>query len=225
MSRKSGPTFSIRRVQLIGIVASRVRVRLGSIFIGSAICFAPDSAEAHTAFKNLGSFWSGALHVLTSFDQAGLLLGLAIWASLQRRRLDAPVVGAICLGSLIGSIVGWGTGLQFDALLYVSAMMFLIGVAGATAVNASRALLISAAACSAALIGLASEMGMEGLQPGLFALGAAIAAASLASYGLIAVSPSYPDWVKIALRAGASWIAAIGLMVFAVEVSRLRGHA
>jgi hydrogenase/urease accessory protein HupE len=201
------------------------RARLGSIFIGAAIGFAPGSAEAHTAFKSLGSFWSGSLHVLTSFDQIGLMLGLAIWASLQRKRRDAAVVGAACLGALLGSLFGWGSSSQFETLLYVAATMFLIGGAGAVALDVGRALLISVAACSGALIGLASEMGRDGMQPGLFALGAAIAAASAVSYGLIAVSPSYPDWVKIALRAGASWIAAIGLMIFALEASRLRGHA
>lgn len=197
--------------------------RRGALLIGAAICLPLGSAEAHTAFKSLGSFWSGTLHVLTSFDQAGLLLGLAIWAGLQRQRLDAAVVGAICVGSLLGSLIGWGAGAQFDALVYVSAAMFLIGVAGAAALNMGRSLLIPVAVCSA-LIGLASEMGADGLQHGLVALGGAIAAASIVSYGLIAISEAPPSWLAIAFRAGASWIAAIGLMVFALEYSRLHGH-
>ncbi len=127
---------------------------------------------------------------------------MAIWAGLQRRRLDAPVVGALCAGSLAGSLASWVDGAQFDTLLYLSAAMVLIGIVGAAALNVVSALLNSAAACCGVLIGFASEMGADGLHPALFALGAAIASASVASYGFIAIAPSCPDWIKIALRAG-----------------------
>ncbi|HTV34004.1 MAG TPA: HupE/UreJ family protein [Methylocella sp.] len=189
-----------------------------------ALGFAPNSAEAHTAFKTLGSFWSGVLHVLTSFDQLGFLLGLSIWVSLQARRSDAPVVGTLCLSSLFGSLVAWETGTQFDSLVYISVLMVVVGVAGATAFHVIEKLLIAVAACGGTLIGMASEMGAAGLQTGLVALGGSIATGSITSYGLIAITPSYPAWGKIALRATASWIAAIGLMTFALEVSRLHGR-
>ncbi len=100
--------------------------------------------------------------------------------------------------------------------------MLLIGVAGAATFDLGAALLVFIAACCGVQIGLAVEMGAESMQPALFALGAAIAAASAASYGFIAVAPHYPEWVRIALRAAASWIAAIGLMVLALQLSKLR---
>ena len=193
-------------------------------FVCAAIYFGPDPAEAHTAFKTLGSFWSGALHVLTSFDQMGLLLALAIWASLQTQRRDAPVVGAVCLGSLFGSLISWAVGAQFDTLFYTSALMVVIGVAGAVALDAVKGVLVVIAASGGALIGITSEINIEGLQRGLIALGAAIAAASTTSYGLIGIAPALPGWMRVAVRAAASWIAAIGLMVFALEYSQLHGH-
>jgi hydrogenase/urease accessory protein HupE len=204
--------------------SSAARGWRGRIFVGLAVCCVPGSAEAHAAFKNMGSFWSGVLHPLTSFDQVGFLLGLAIWASFQDPRLDAPVVGTVFVGSLFGSLVAWRTGWEFDTLLYVSALMVLIGLAGAARLTVGKAPLISVAACGSSLVGIASTGGMGGLTPGLFALGAAVASASVTSYGLIAAARSGPAWVKIAFRASASWITAIGLMVFALEYSRLSGH-
>jgi urease accessory protein len=202
----------------------RREARLGACLVGAA-CIAPSAAEAHSAFKTLGSFWSGALHVLTSVDQVGLLLGLTIWACLQRRRSDAPIVGALCVGSMAGSLAGWASGARFDSLVYASALMLLIGVAGAAALDLGAALPFFIAACCGVQIGLAVETGAESMQPALFALGAAIAAASVTSYGFIVVAPSYPGWVKIALRAVASWIAAIGLMVLALQLAKLRASA
>nr|CAJ01594.1 hypothetical protein orf21 [Methylocapsa acidiphila] len=163
--------------------------------------------------------------MLTSFDQIALLVGLAIWASLQSRRGDAPIVGTLCLGSWAGSLAVFASAAQFDPLVYASALMVLIGIAGAAALDLGKTTLILIAACCGFLIGLASQMGAEGLQPALFGLGAAIAACSLVSYGFIAIAPSAPNWAKIALRAGASWIAAIGLMVFALQFAHLRGRA
>jgi|GEM_PF-1570856 len=213
--------IKVRRCDVRNMVHSFFRP---PAFIVLACCFAPSPTEAHTAFKSLGSFWSGVVHVLTSFDQLGFLLGLSIWVSLQPRRSDAPVVGALCLSSLFGSLIGWGSGAQFDPLVYISALMVVVGVAGAAAFNVIGGFLISIAACGGTLIGMASEMGAMGLNIGLVALGGAMAAASVTSYGLIAITPSYPAWGKIALRAGASWIAAIGLMVFALAYSRIHDH-
>ena len=193
------------------------------VFVGLVLCSLPSSAEAHTAFKNLGSFWSGVLHPLTSFDQVGLLLGLAIWAGFQDPRLQAAVVAVVFAGSLFGGLTAWWLGWEFETLLYVSALMVLIGLAGAARLSAGKALLFCVATCGSSLVGIASAGGMGGLTPGLFALGAAVAVASITSYGLIAAAHSGPAWFEIALRASASWITAIGLMVFAWEYRRLSG--
>ncbi|HJU18464.1 MAG TPA: hypothetical protein VJ770_18595, partial [Stellaceae bacterium] len=64
-----------------------------------------------------------------------------------------------------------------------------------------------------------------GLSGALFAIGAATALASVLSYGLIATAKAKADWTLIALRAGASWIAAIGVMIFAFASTQLLGHS
>jgi hydrogenase/urease accessory protein HupE len=192
------------------------------VFVGS---FVPSRAEAHTAFDSLGSFWSGVLHVLTAVDQLGVLLGLAIWAGLQPRRIDSSIVGAILVCSLLGAGMSGMLGLRFNAALLLSATMFLMGVAAASAVRIGAVWLLPVAAWCGALIGAANAVDSAGLQLGLFALGLSIAAASTLSYGLIGTAHTPGrEWLRISLRVGASWIGATGLMVCALEYARLAWH-
>ena len=71
--------------------------------------------------------------------------------------------------------------------------------------------------------GAAGADATSGLSVMLFSLGAAIATASVLSYGLLAARRLEAEWGRIARRAGASWIAAIGLMVLALSFARRGG--
>jgi hydrogenase/urease accessory protein HupE len=185
----------------------------------------PSRAEAHTAFDSLGSFWSGVLHVLTAVDQLGVLLGLAIWAGLQRRRTDPFIVGAVLICSLLGAGASGLFGLRFNAALPLSATMFLLGVAAAAAVRIGRAWLLTIASSCGALIGAANVADSPASQLWLFALGLSIATASTVSYGLIGTAHAPGrEWLSISFRVGASWIGATGLMVCALEYARLAPH-
>src|SRR5215831_14384338 len=80
--------------------------RWGLLLLSFVIWLIPASAEAHTPLQGIGSFWSGVAHVLTSLDQLGFLLGLAIWTSFQDRRLDARLIGTAFVAALIGVWLG-----------------------------------------------------------------------------------------------------------------------
>jgi hydrogenase/urease accessory protein HupE len=192
------------------------------VFVAS---FVPSRAEAHTAFDGLGSFWSGVLHVLTAVDQLGILLGLAIWAGLQQRRIDSPIVGTVLVCSLLGAGIGGTLGLRFHSALLLPATMFLLGVAAAAAVRIGPAWLLMIAAWTGALIGAADVADSPAPQLWLFALGLSVATASVVSYGLIGTAHAPGrEWLRISFRVGASWIGATGLMVCALEYARLARH-
>ncbi len=187
--------------------------------------FVPSRAEAHTAFESLGSFWSGVLHVLAALDQLGILLALAIWTGLQRRRINSSIVGAVLICSLLGANLSAALQLHFNAPLLLSGTMFLLGAAAASAVNIAAAWLLVIAAWCGALIGSSDAVELGGSQQWVFALGVSIATASTVSYGLIGTTHAPGrDWLNITFRVGASWIASVGLMVCALEYSRLTGH-
>ena len=192
--------------------------------LGVAACLVPASAEAHTALQGVGSFWSGVAHLLTSLDQLGFLLGLAIWTSFHDRRFDAGVI-AVASGAML---VGVGAGVSFAGLgqtdlAAAAALMVAVGLAGAMRLRGGAPVLLGLALLGGAVGGAASADAASGLSLALFSLGAAVATASVLSYGLLAARRLDAEWGSVARRAGASWIAAIGLMVLAFSLVRHGG--
>jgi urease accessory protein len=196
------------------------------LFLGFAVWLAPAAAEAHTALRGVGSFWSGVAHLLTSLDQLGFLLGLAIWTSFHDRRLDARMIGAAFAAALIGVWFGisFGEAPRLDLAAAMAALMTAVGLAGAARLRIGAAPLVSLAVAGGVIGGAASADATVGLSVALFSLGASIATASVLSYGLLAARRLETDWGRIARRAGASWIAAIGLMMLALSFAAHPGR-
>jgi urease accessory protein len=192
--------------------------------VAAAVFFLiPSVAAAHTAFVALGSFWAGALHPLSALDEIGLIVGLAIWAGLQQRR-DMFLIGSAFAGCLAAALFIGLTDRHFSGEIPIAVLMVAVGLAGALRLSLGTGPLLAAAAVAGAALGGASADGVAGVSLGLFALGTAVATASLLSYGLMASGRAGAEWTRIALRAGASWIAAIGLMMAALESARLFGR-
>jgi hydrogenase/urease accessory protein HupE len=191
-----------------------------------AACLAPASAEAHTALQGVGSFWSGVAHLLTSFDQLGFLLGLAIWTSFQSPRLDARVIGAGFAAALAGVWCGawFDEAGRLDLAAAAAALMIAVGSAGAMRLRVNGVPLLGLASAGGLVGGASAADGAAGLSLALYSLGGAVAGASVLSYGLLAARRVEVEWGRIALRAGASWIAAIGLMVLALSFTRHTGQ-
>jgi len=189
-----------------------------------AVYLIPASANAHTALLGIGGFWSGVAHLLTSPDELLLLLGLAIWTSFQDVRLDARVIGASLFAVLVGVWIGTGilAGTQLNLVPAGAVLMTVVGLAGAVRLRMGAAPVISLALATGLACGAASADAVSDLSVALFSLGGSVAAASVLSYALLAARCFESEWGGIARRAGASWIAAIGLMMLAFSVS---GHA
>ena len=198
----------------------------GWLLVGLAACLFPSSAEAHTVLQGVGSFWSGVAHLLTSFDQLGLLLGLAIWTSFQERRWDGRIIGIAFAAVLAGICLGasFGEAGRRDLAAAVPALMLAVGLAGAARPRAGAAPLLGLVSAGGLVGGAAGADAAAGLSVGLFSLGGSVAAASVLSYGLLAARRLETEWGGIARRAGASWIAAIGLMILALSFARDTGR-
>jgi urease accessory protein len=190
-----------------------------SRLLGLAVCLIPATAEAHTGLTGIGSFWAGVAHLLTSLDQLAFLLGLAIWTSFYDRRFDARVVAAAFAAAFIGVFLGvrFGAAARPDLPAALAALMVAVGLAGAARLRAGPAPLLGLAAAGGLVLGAAAAEATPGLSVALFSLGGSIAGASVLSYGLLAARRLDLEWGRIARRAGASWIAAIGLMVLALS--------
>src|SRR5258708_3421961 len=157
-----------------------------AIALGAWLCPAP--AEAHTPLQGIGSFWSGVSHLLTSLDQVGLLVGLAIWTSFHDRNLDARVIGAAFVAVSAGVWVGSHLSPSGSADLAgaIAALMVTIGFLGAARLQLGLAPLLGLASAGALVGGASGAEAAAGLSLGLFSLGSSIAGASVLSYCLLA---------------------------------------
>jgi hydrogenase/urease accessory protein HupE len=186
--------------------------------LGLMAGFAPAAAEAHTGLQGVGSFWSGVAHLLTSLDQLGFLLGLAIWTGFHDRRFDARVVAAAFAAVFAGVFIGAAfAGVRPELGATLAGLMAAVGLCGAARLRLGGAPLLAVAAAGGVVVGAAGAEAATGLTLVLFALGGAVAGASVLSYGLLAARRLEAEWGRIAMRAGASWIAAIGVMVLALS--------
>jgi urease accessory protein len=195
--------------------------------LAAGIWLIPGAAEAHTGLQGVGSFWSGVAHLLTSFDQLGFFLGLAIWTSFQDRRLDARVIGAAFFAALAGLWLGAASEMaaRLNLAAPIAGLMAAVGLAGALRLRIGATPLLGLALVGGLVVGAAGAEAAAGLSVALFSLGGAIAAASILSYGLLAARRLDAEWGRIARRAGASWIAAIGVMVLALSFAHHAGPA
>lgn len=212
---------------MLGRNRARDARETGAIALLVAICLPATAADAHTALQGMGSFWSGVAHLLTSLDQLAFLLGLAIWTSFQDIRLDAIIVRAAFLAVLAGAGVGaeFAFGAGLNLLAAGAGLMMLVGLAGAVALRVGMLPLLGVALIGGLVCGSANADTAPGITAALFSLGGSIAAASVLSYGLLAARRLESHWGSIARRAGASWIAAIGLIVLAFAISRNAGQS
>lgn len=194
--------------------------------IGLALLLLPAQAEAHVALQTMGSFWSGVAHVLMSLDQVFFLIGLAIWTSFLDRRLDARLIGAVFISVFAGVLVGAAIDPEgrFDVGGIIAALLTAVGLAGAARLRMNAVPVLGFASVGGFVGGAAGGIGSAGLSLGLLSLGGSIASASVLSYSILATRRIGSEWGRIGLRAGASWIAAIGLMLLAFAMIHRGGR-
>ena len=174
-------------------------------------------ACAHIVSSRLGDFYGGALHPLTGLADAILWLALGMVAAAQPARWARWLVLVFPAGLLAGLGVGLASGWTADPVTIDAALMVTLGLLTVAAVRLPGPLLLALAFALAAFRGVANASGVEaGTDATLFACG--LATAGYASITLVtalgsAFRRSGVGWQAIAVRAGGSWIAAIGLMV------------
>ena len=183
----------------------------------------PTASQAHLVNTRLGDFYDGALHPMTGFEFALPWLALVILAALQGPLRGRWLIVAFPAGLLLGAMLSaWSPGLQFFQFVNIAAIAGIgLLVALALPLPAPAFLGLSV------LIGLAN--GYENGEAmvfntdrflficGVTAIGYAFATLALALTTLFLEGRG--GWRVIALRAGGSWIAAVGIMVAGLQLS------
>ena len=176
----------------------------------------PAQAQAHNVVKTLGAFWAGVVHPLLSPNQLCVLLALAIWIVWRPRRAEV-FLAVLPLGAFLGAWLA-PSGAPFP-LLTPAAMVFFGVMAAAKVGPASLWVECLAATFGGVSIGIASVAGAEDAPRGLFALGVALAVASVTAYALLAARylARIPFWIEPSAKGVAGVIAILGLGLFAAS--------
>lgn len=182
-------------------------------------------ADAHIVASRLGDFYAGALHPLTDLQELVIWLALGLLAGALGDTRGRWLVILFPIGLAVGVRLGMATAAPAvtDAVA-AAAVLTVLGVITALALRLPGALIAVLAFAIAVMRGMANGSGLPAdTDPLLFAVGLAGAGyvvLTLVLFATVAFAASAAPWRRIAVRAGGSWIAAVGLMMTAFALIR-----
>jgi urease accessory protein len=182
----------------------------------------PGSAEAHLATTRFGDFYGGALHLTTAPEHALALLALGLLTGLQDPRNGRWVIAAAPLGLLAGAAAAVLLPLGMPATAVAMALLTALGLLAALAWRVPLLPLAGLGLVVGLLHGYQNGLAVtEATVAVLFVLG--IVAGGLVCLAVIAAGAvaarQQVAWGAIGLRAGGSWIAAIGVMMLGLGIA------
>jgi urease accessory protein len=198
-----------------------MRIPLRGAILAGMLIGMPGAAQAHLVDTRLGDFYGGALHPLTDLQQMLPWIALAALAALQGPKRARWVVLSFPLALLAGSAAALILPAPpFAGLLDVS-LVAATGLALAAALSLPLPVLIALSALMGVLHGYENAQAMtEDTDRILFLSGVALIGYAVLTL-LIGVSTAFlrrgDGWRPIALRAGGSWVAAVGIMVLGLQ--------
>jgi urease accessory protein len=171
-------------------------------------------ARAHMMQTGLGPFYDGLAHLFVSPGDLLPVLALALLAGLRGPRSGRAVLFALPACWLLGSVLGASVPTLGAAPSLLAALTLLLG--GLAVLD--RPLPV------AAVVGLAASLGLlagaltgaeltRAHASGLVALGTACALFVVVALVAGQVASLRAMWARVAARAAASWIAAVGLLM------------
>lgn len=200
-----------------------MRSELRLLLAAGALTCAPTMAQAHLVDTRLGDFYSGALHPLTDLEQVLPWIAFAALAAFQGAQRARWIVLAFPLALLAGGLLSQiAPGLPYTS---VAGLLLVAGTGLAVALAAPLPLgaLVSAAIVMGVLHGYLNGAAMASTTDrflfltGMTASGYAVF--TLATGTAIAFLRGVGGWRPIALRAGGSWVAAVGIMVLGLHLA------
>jgi hydrogenase/urease accessory protein HupE len=181
----------------------------------------PGAAQAHLVDTRLGDFYGGALHPLTDLQQMLPWIALAALTALQSPQRARWVVLCFPVSLLIGCVAALALPEPpFAKLLDVSLVAFT-GLALAAAVALPLPALLGITALMGVLHGYENARAMAAdTDQILFLSGVTLIGYAVLTL-LIGAAAAFlrgkEGWRPIALRAGGSWVAAVGIMVLGLQ--------
>lgn len=194
--------------------------RLAATF-GALLC-APNVAHAHLVSTRLGDFYGGALHPLTDLQQILPWAALAALAAFQGARQARWVILVFPLALAAGGVVSvLMPALPFTAALGL-ALVAITGLGVAAAMPLPLPALLALTAVTGLLHGYENGAAMVASTDQVLFLSGVTATGYVATTLMVGATLAFlhgvGGWRPIALRAGGSWVAAVGIMVLGLHL-------
>jgi hydrogenase/urease accessory protein HupE len=181
----------------------------------------PAAAQAHVAVETI-ELLAGALHPWINLDSALILVGLSLW--LTQSATATEIRPFVVLGLALAAGVASGLVLRVNAPLWLISLMALaVGLCVGLQLKPILAIRTSSAGSLAAAAGYYAgiDAAPDVMSPLAFTAGALAGAFVLPLALMIVVGERRSRALQTGIRIIGSWLAAIGLMLFAL---RLQGR-
>jgi len=193
---------------------SHCRAVLLTAIAAVILCACP--AEAHIVSSRLSDFYTGMAHPLTGLQDVVLWIALGVLAGTQPASRARWLVAVFPIGLVAGFVFGLANGVTNGNAAVDAGCMVALGGLIAAAVRLPGPALAVIALTLGLIRGAANAGGVDpNTNTLLFAAGGAVAgyaAITLLTAAVLTFQRPAAGWRSIALRAGGSWIAAIGVM-------------
>jgi hydrogenase/urease accessory protein HupE len=197
-----------------------VRARAHALLLLGPLLLVTSPAAAHEVIGGDSGLLNGALHPFVSVLIAPQLLATALFLHQTGSARGAGLV-ILALGVLLGAAI-------FPLVPAENAVLWLAPVAGliaggltALALPLPRALVLAAAAAFGLALGYCNGEGLASQeQPLLYLIGLTVATTTVAYYVGVALARLDAPWLPIAVRAVASWVVALDLMLMGLLVAQ-----
>jgi hypothetical protein len=171
------------------------------------------AAEAHLMSSGLGPWYDGVLHLLVTPGDLLLVMALALYAGLRGADSGRALLFALPGAWLASGLYGLTSSTELLWPLAAPLALITVGVLTAADVRLPRYALVLLAVAIGSLQGLQNGSALA-LSGGGFGSLFGIVSAGFVIVALLAAlaTAQHAGWQRVALRAGGSWIAAIGLL-------------
>ena len=185
-----------------------------SLLTALLIALLPAAASAHLVESGFGEFYDGALHLIVTPGDLLIVIGIALLGGLQGSAIARAMLVSLLAGWLAGALISFAlpATLSFDRVVVVA--FGLLGVLVLLDRRMPRTAIIAFAITVGVAQGLGAALSIRGqTMSWLWLAGALSSLVIIATLLAALVVAARAPWMKIAVRAIGSWLAAVSLLM------------
>ena len=174
----------------------------------------PSAASAHLVDSGFGDFYDGALHLIVTPGDLLIVIGIALLGGLQGSAIARTMLVSLFAGCLVGALISFvlPATLSLDRVVVVA--FGLLGVLVLIDRRMPRTAIIVFAVAVGVAQGLSAVLSIrEQTTSWIWLAGSITSLAIIATLLAALVVAARAPWMRIAVRAVGSWLAAVSVLM------------